>query len=113
MNITTARAELKFRTAGSQTVYTVPVPVVWVGSGLVVHRPGSLTEDGFSLADKGWEISHLASGMQVAHSGSRARAEQFARHWDERLHSLTDWSLKGMQAWPHFKALQQAVRELR
>ncbi len=108
------QVEVKFREPCTREVRSALVPAVWVGSGLAVHRPATLSPEGVvSLADKDWEISHLASGMRVVRTTQRRKAEQFARRWDERLQSLHDCTLKGMQAWPHFKALQQAVTELR
>ena len=74
--------------AGSQ-----PVPTVWQGAHLSVHRPpNSKAPGGLSTAPRHWAITHTALGLACCASfdGPKARAIALAQLWDSAFAEIKE-----------------------
>lgn len=78
-----------------------PVPAVWRGASLAVHRP--IIDGKISTLPKDWTITHIASGLAACRrfNGTKSAAVSLARLWDASFQAIP--ASGSLKQWPHAK----------
>ena len=84
---------------------TTAPDVIWQGKALAVHRNIGRDDNDEHVIDKGWAITHLATGCRAAESGDKRKAQRFAKRWDDRF--LLIRTPKDVKGWVHRPAFEQ------